>query len=81
LRQRSYRHEEANEGQRRELRHLKQMPTYNAFSNWAKIRNPNIEFGVLSVGHTEANVAPVVAVLEMNAGDSLIRACACGFER
>jgi hypothetical protein len=52
LRQRSYRHEEANEGQRRELRHLKQMPTYNAFSNCAKIRNPNIEFGVLSVGHT-----------------------------
>jgi hypothetical protein len=81
LRQRSYRQEEANEGQRRELRHLKQMPTYNAFSNCAKIRNPNIEFGVLSIGHTQGYVAPVLAILEMNAGDSFICACACDFER
>jgi len=37
--------------------------------------------GGLSVGHTQGNVAPVVAVLEMNARDSLVCACACGFER
>jgi hypothetical protein len=57
------------------------MPTYNAFSDCAKTRNPNIEFGVLSIGHTHGNVVPVVAVLEMNAGDSLVCASACGFER
>ena len=57
------------------------MPTYSAFSNCAKIRIPNIEFGVLSVGYAKSNVVPVVTVFEMNKGDSLVCAGACGFER
>ena len=57
------------------------MPTYSAFSNGTKIRNLNIEFAVLLGGCIERNVAPVVAVLEMNARDGLVRACASSFER